>query len=683
MSSKSKAKKAIIVVISIIAAAGICGGTFFALNGRSENVSAESAYREYTASKGSITVGISESGTASVNRSYISFPVSAEVEEVYVKVGSAVKSGDKIAKLSTDDIDEVKAQYESQLFSAKLELDAAITESKTKLAQAENTYRSNLLESGSAEETYQLSVTKIQNDISSAEKNLADLKEQLAEYEALAGSYPSDYKVYSEYDEKYDTYNKTYESYSDIYEGYKDVYKQYEKTLKEYEKELSDIKDEYNEYLESVQDDINELTKLQNNIEQTKTALDEAYKALERAKNSSVSSTSDDSSSGSGSSSQNSNNSLSSAQEKYSEALENYNEAVNAYGSPEKSRYLTIEMRKEKYEDKVTAAENKITEYKEMMEDYSEMMEEYADMMSDHSKEMSKYKAELDEYNSDYNKLYGNMDDEDIAKKISSLKSEIKNAEYELEKVTLNSEDSELSALQIRDSSILGASTAEETYNQTVAQINKGISDKQDSYNKLEKEYNTLLENLGDGIYIYADCDGSVASVNMSEGGTIGANQSVASIMDSSEVYVSVSVSEDDISSVSVGQAASVTLSSYEGIAIDGEIDTIAVEPSRSSGSVSYAVSVRIYPSENITIYEGMTCEVTFLQKQVSNVIYVNAQAVEYKGNGISAVLVYDENGNVAEKEVVTGFSDGRYVEIISGLSAGDTVLAESAVRMS
>ena len=134
MSSKSKAKKAVIVVISIIVAAGICGGTFFALNGRSENVSAESAYREYTASKGSITVGISESGTASVNRSYISFPVSAEVEEIYVKVGSVVKSGDKIAKLATDDIDEVKTQYESQLFSAKLELDAAITESKTKLS---------------------------------------------------------------------------------------------------------------------------------------------------------------------------------------------------------------------------------------------------------------------------------------------------------------------------------------------------------------------------------------------------------------------------------------------------------------------------------------------------------------------------------------------------------------------
>ncbi|MCM1023875.1 MAG: efflux RND transporter periplasmic adaptor subunit [Prevotella sp.] len=667
MSSLSRSKKAVISVISIISAAGICFGTMFVISKNAEQVAAEPAYREYTAVKSNITVGISESGTAAVNRSYLSFPVSAEVEEVYVKVGSSVKKGDKIAKLSADDVDEVKAQYESQISAAKLELETAVTESKTKLAQAENTYKSSLAKSGSAEETYRLSVTKLQSDISDAEKNIAELKKQLAEYEALSDSYSDDYGKYSEYDGKYSEYEDTYESY-------KDTYERYEKTLKEYEKELTAAKEEYDEYLESVEDDWNNVTQLQKNAEQAKSALDEASKALEKA-NSSDGSTDADSASAdkTGGTSQSTDSSLTSAQKKYDEALEDYNEACAAYGSPEKSLYLTIEMRKEEYEKKVTAAEDKI-------EDYKEMMEEYSEMMSDYSKEMSKYKSEFDEYDSDYKEIYGNMDGEDIAEKISSLKDDIEKAEYELEKLTLNAGDSEFSAEQDKNNAILGASTAKETYDQTVAQINRSVSDKRESLEKLEKEYNTLLENMGGGIYIYADCDGAVASVNISAGNTIGANQTVASIMDSSEVYVSVSVSEDDIAALSVGQAASVTLSAYEGVTIDGEVDTIAVEPSRSSGSVSYAVSVKINPSENITVYEGMTCDVTFLQKQVSNVVYVNVQAVRYKGNGVSAVLVYDENGDVAEREVVTGFSDGRYVEIVSGLSAGDTVLAESSV---
>lgn len=679
MKKTSKVKKVIISVICIIAAAGVCCGAVLAIGNRTvDTEDGETNYREYTAVKNDITVGISESGTASVNRSYLSFPVSAEVEEVYVKVGSEVKNGDKIAKLSTEDIDEVKKQYETKLSAAKLELEAAVTESKTKLAQAKDTYESNMLESDSAQQTYDLSVTKIENDMSAAEKNIAALKKELLEYEALAKAYPDDYKKYTEYDETYSEYEDTYENLKETYEGY-------EKTLKEYEDALAEVTEDYNDYVESVEEEYNELIKMQENIKQTEEAMAEAKKALEKAQNEQAASNSEiystetgtqqgDNPYSSGTVSQNSSNTLKSAQNKYNDAVDAYNEAYNAYDSSAKSKYATILQRKEIRENKVETAENKVNEYKEMMEEYSEKMEEY-------SKEMSKYKSEFDEYNSDYSEIYGNMDGEDISEKISDLKSQIESAEYELEKLKATSDGSLLSAEQTLNSSVLEASTASEIYSQTVEQINSGIEEKQENYNTLEKEYNTLLDDMGDGLYIYADCSGSVAAVNISAGDTIMENQTVASIMDSEEVYVSVSVSEDDISSLTVGQAASVSLSAYEGMTVDGEIDTIAVEPSRSSGSVSYAVSVKIYPSENVKIYEGMTCDVTFLQKRVSDVVYVNIQAVNYKGDGVSSVLVYGADGEVTEKEIVTGFSDGRYVEIVSGLSAGDKVLAESAVK--
>ncbi len=679
MKKMSKVKKVIISVICIIAAAGACCGAAFAIGGKNADTGdGESTYREYTAVKDDITVGISESGTASVKRSYLSFPVSAEVEEVYVKVGSEVKNGDKIAKLSTEDTDEIKKQYETKLSAARLELESAVTESRTKLAQAKDTYESNLLESSSAQETYNLSVAKIQSDISAAKKNIETLKKELSEYEALEETYSDDNKKYTEYD-------KTYSEYEDTYESLKDTYEGYEKTLKEYEKELEDVTGDYNDYVESVEDEYNELVKMQENIQQPQEAMTEAKKALEKAQsrqafsNSEIYSTETgtqqgDNQNSSGTASQNSNNTLKSAQEKYDDAVDAYNEAYNAYESSAKSKYATILQRKEIRENKVKAAENKVNEYKEMMEEYSEKIDEY-------SKEMSKYKTEFDDYNSDYTELYGNMDSEDISERISDLKSQIESAEYELKKLETNLDGSMLSAEQTLNGSVLGASTAAEIYNQTVEQINSDIEEKRENCNNLEKEYNTLLEDMGDGIFIYADCSGYVSSLNISAGDTIMENQTVASLMDSSEVYVSVSVSEDDISTLTVGQASSVSLSAYDGMNVDGEIDTIAVEPSRSSGSVSYAVSVKIYPSENVKIYEGMTCDVTFLQKRVSDVVYVNVQAVKYKSGGVSSVLVYGADGEVSEKEVITGFSDGRYVEIISGLSAGDKVLAESAVK--
>ena len=357
---------------------------------------------------------------------------------------------------------------------------------------------------------------------------------------------------------------------------------------------------------------------------------------------------------------------LKSAQEAYDKAVESYNNALNEYNSVQQSRYDTIKMRMDKRESAVTELEEKIEEHKEIMSDCSE--------------KMSDYKSEMDSYNEDYNELYGNLDEEGIAEKTEKLKSDIKSAEYELEKLKLNQSGQLLAAEQSKDTALLEASMAQSEYDLAVQEINKSVSDKQDEYDRLNEEYETLLENIGDGLYVYADCDGLVSSVNIAEGDTINTNMTLASIMDSSEVYVSVAVAEEDISSLSVGQEAAVTFSAYENAEISGEIDTIAVEPSRSSGSVSYEVTVKVTPSENITVYEGMTCDVTFLQKQVSDVIYVNIQAVKYIGNGKSAVLVYDSRGNVTEKEVVTGFTDGRYVEIISGLEQGDVVLAESAV---
>ena len=656
MAGTKTVKRIIISVICILAVAGTVFGISRLIKKDGNDSELQSAYREYSASKGSITVGTSESGTASVGRSYVSFSASAEVEEVYVKVGSDVKEGDPIAKLNVDDIDEFKAQYETQLKKAKLELETAESEKAIKLAEAENTYNSTVNNSNTAESEYQLSVTKIEKEITSAEKNLEELKTQLAEYEALAETYPDDYAVYSEYEETYD--------------GYKSEYSSYEKTLKSYEKELTAAQKAYDSYFtDEIEEEWNELLEMQTAVERAEEAVAEAKETLDEAKEklAQVESQYSSDSDSENSSVSSAEKSVESAEESYTKAKKAYTEAYNAYNSVKQSRYATIKMNKDKYQDAISEIEDKIESYKEMMSEYSE--------------KMSEYKEKFDDYNSDYVDLYENLDGDSISEKIEKLKSEIENAEYELEKLQLSEANSLLSAEKDMQTSLINAENAEAVYNRTVQEINDNISDKQDAYDTLLEEYEELLENIGDGLYVYADCDGAVSAVNIEAGDTIMSNMTIATIMDSSEIYVSVSVAEDDISSLTVGQEASVVFSAYENVTLDAEIDTIAVEPSRSSGSVTYEVTVKVTPNENIKIYEGMTCEITFIQKQVSDIIYVNVQAVEYKGNGMSTVLVYDEKGNAVEKEVVTGFTDGRYVEIISGIEAGETVLAESAVN--
>ena len=78
-------------------------------------------------------------------------------------------------------------------------------------------------------------------------------------------------------------------------------------------------------------------------------------------------------------------------------------------------------------------------------------------------------------------------------------------------------------------------------------------------------------------------------------------------------------------------------------------------------------------------IFNGMSATVTFVSKQVEDVIYVSNRAVTVE-DGKSYVKIKDENGEAVKTEVTTGFSDGSNVEIQSGVNEGDIVLIESKV---
>ena len=110
-----------------------------------------------------------------------------------------------------------------------------------------------------------------------------------------------------------------------------------------------------------------------------------------------------------------------------------------------------------------------------------------------------------------------------------------------------------------------------------------------------------------------------------------------------------------------------------------GTVEEIGDAQYDSSTGTTYSdVTVKL-SGDTAKLYDGMTAELTFVTKETETVTYVSNRAV-YRENGKSYVRVYDENGDVASLEVVTGFSDGSNVEVIEGLEEGDTVLIESGV---
>ena len=104
-------------IFAAAAAVAVTAGGAAAIIANASSAKAEEdvSYREYSVSKGNITVGTEESGTLSLDREYVSFPCTAEVTEVYVKTGTSVKEGDALLKVDPDDVAEAKKQYELKL----------------------------------------------------------------------------------------------------------------------------------------------------------------------------------------------------------------------------------------------------------------------------------------------------------------------------------------------------------------------------------------------------------------------------------------------------------------------------------------------------------------------------------------------------------------------------------------
>lgn len=71
-----------------------------------------------------------------------------------------------------------------------------------------------------------------------------------------------------------------------------------------------------------------------------------------------------------------------------------------------------------------------------------------------------------------------------------------------------------------------------------------------------------------------------------------------------------------------------------------------------------------------------MKAYATIILKEKTDVLTLSNKAIALE-NGHQYVLVRNENGKLVQKQVVTGFSDGRVSEILDGLTENEVVVVQ------
>lgn len=167
---------------------------------------------------------------------------------------------------------------------------------------------------------------------------------------------------------------------------------------------------------------------------------------------------------------------------------------------------------------------------------------------------------------------------------------------------------------------------------------------------------------------------GYVLEKNVLAGQKIMAGEALYKVADLSTLWVEGEVFEQDLSTVRVGGSVQTDFAALPGEHRTGRISYIY--PTLNPDTRTVRVRV-VLSNPNLTLKPGMYATIRIAGRERANVLTVPRSAVLSTGER-SIVFVREANGQLAPREVALGTTSDDRIEVLRGLSAGETVVASA-----
>ena len=143
----------------------------------------------------------------------------------------------------------------------------------------------------------------------------------------------------------------------------------------------------------------------------------------------------------------------------------------------------------------------------------------------------------------------------------------------------------------------------------------------------------------------------------------------IARIVDYGTLEVTVDVDEYDIGAVTIGKEGTVYLNALER-SIPGVVSEVAREATMEGGVSYYEAKLQVDAGSEVR--SGMSVEVTILNQQALSAPSLSLDSLSYDEYNRPYVYLRDSEGQLKATPVETGISDGKNIQILSGVSEGD-----------
>ena len=181
-----------------------------------------------------------------------------------------------------------------------------------------------------------------------------------------------------------------------------------------------------------------------------------------------------------------------------------------------------------------------------------------------------------------------------------------------------------------------------------------------------------------DGTYLKASNDCVILSTNLPETENKASSSNYVEVSYLNKLTIDLSISENEIASVKVGQEVQISLTADDTKTFTGKITKIDSVGTYSTSGTTFSAVVEFKNDGSVKL--GMSVSCTVIIKEEKDVISVPVNAVSTNSEGKQYVVKINSDGTTEETIVETGIANENYVQITSGLTTDDTVQIETEI---
>ena len=130
-----------------------------------------------------------------------------------------------------------------------------------------------------------------------------------------------------------------------------------------------------------------------------------------------------------------------------------------------------------------------------------------------------------------------------------------------------------------------------------------------------------------ENLIVVAPCDGTIATLGISEGDEISSGAMLCSILEGEDMNLTIAVDELDVVEVEVGQKVKITVDALSDAEMDGEVYKIAPVGSNSGGVTTYDVELT-FDAEGSGVRSGMNATGEITVASTDSTLYVPVEAL-------------------------------------------------------